>query len=216
MYEGKSYYEILGVRNDASPEELKQASRREAVKWHPDKNADSKAAEERFKLIAEAYSVLSNPEARKEYDEYLNRADSPIEDWDILFDFQSALKLFIEEMYRLGVELSFRNVPWYRIASEMEARGCPSEIAQYISREVEVFRKQAIRKKAAELLFVSVGLLVLGLIILGVSYACASMEAQSKGSGTYVIPYGILAYGAYSMLRALYFWFTGRAPTEKT
>lgn len=65
----KNYYEILGVSSDASPEEIKRAYRRLAMKHHPDRNPDSKAeAEERFKEINEAYGVLSDREVKNSYD----------------------------------------------------------------------------------------------------------------------------------------------------
>ncbi|MDR1044214.1 MAG: DnaJ domain-containing protein [Candidatus Adiutrix sp.] len=62
------YYAVLGVIRGASAEELKRAYRRLAVQWHPDRNPGSKLAEERFKTIAEAYAVLSNPSRRRQYD----------------------------------------------------------------------------------------------------------------------------------------------------
>ena len=66
----KDYYQTLGIPKDASPEAIKKAYRREAVKWHPDKNIDNKAAaEERFKEVAEAYDVLSDTQKRAIYDQ---------------------------------------------------------------------------------------------------------------------------------------------------
>ncbi len=66
----KDYYEILGVNRNASDEEIKKAYRRLALKYHPDRNPGDPAAEERFKEIAEAYAVLSDPQKRAEYDRY--------------------------------------------------------------------------------------------------------------------------------------------------
>jgi len=67
--EYKDYYKILGVDKKASPDEIKKAFRNLTLKYHPDKNPGNKQAEEKFKLIAEANSVLSDPEKRKKYDE---------------------------------------------------------------------------------------------------------------------------------------------------
>jgi len=65
------YYKILGVEKTATDKDIKKAYKKMAVKWHPDKNPDNKeVAEEKFKEIAEAYSVLSDPEQRKIYDQY--------------------------------------------------------------------------------------------------------------------------------------------------
>ncbi len=70
MTHAKDYYKILGVSKDASPEEIKKAFRKLALKYHPDKNKGNKEAEERFKEINEAYAVLSDPQKRKEYDAF--------------------------------------------------------------------------------------------------------------------------------------------------
>ena len=68
--EYKDYYKILGVDKNASPEDIKKAYRKLAVKYHPDKNKDDKKAEERFKEVNEANEVLGDPEKRKQYDAY--------------------------------------------------------------------------------------------------------------------------------------------------
>src|SRR5438105_14830793 len=62
------YYKILGVGKNASDEEIKKAYRKLARRYHPDRNAGDKQAEERFKEISQAHDVLSDPDKRKAYD----------------------------------------------------------------------------------------------------------------------------------------------------
>jgi len=66
----QDYYEILGVSRDASSEEIKRAYRQMALQYHPDKNPGNKLAEEKFKLAAEAYSVLIDYNKRSIYDQF--------------------------------------------------------------------------------------------------------------------------------------------------
>ncbi|HMG35965.1 MAG TPA: molecular chaperone DnaJ [Blastocatellia bacterium] len=70
MSSKRDYYEVLGVQRNATDQELKQAYRRLAVKFHPDKNPGDKEAEEKFKEVSEAYQVLSQAELRARYDRF--------------------------------------------------------------------------------------------------------------------------------------------------
>lgn len=65
----QDYYEILEIKRDATPSDIKKAYHKLALKWHPDKNKDPNAVE-KFKLISEAYDTLSTPEKKSIYDQY--------------------------------------------------------------------------------------------------------------------------------------------------
>ena len=70
MADKRDYYEVLGVSKTASDSELKSAYRKLAKKYHPDVNPGDKEAEAKFKEATEAYSVLSDAEKRRQYDQF--------------------------------------------------------------------------------------------------------------------------------------------------
>ena len=70
MANKRDYYETLGLSRDASEEDIKKSYRKLAMKHHPDRNPDSKDAEEKFKEAKEAYEMLSDTDKRRAYDSY--------------------------------------------------------------------------------------------------------------------------------------------------
>src|SRR5687767_2895207 len=66
----KDFYEVLGVAKNASNDEIKKAYRKLAMKYHPDRNTDSKDSESKFKEIQKAYDILSDKEKKEAYDKY--------------------------------------------------------------------------------------------------------------------------------------------------
>ena len=91
------YYKILGVSKQATPDEIKKAYRKLAMKYHPDHAKGDKASEEKFKKISEAYAVLSDPEKKKQYDTFGSTDFSQrYSQEDIFqgFDFSSIFKEF--------------------------------------------------------------------------------------------------------------------------
>jgi molecular chaperone DnaJ len=70
MTNKRDYYEILGISRDAAEKEIKAKYRKQALKYHPDRNPGDKESEEKFKEAAEAYEVLKDPQKRQIYDQY--------------------------------------------------------------------------------------------------------------------------------------------------
>jgi len=66
----RDYYDVLGVSKNSTPEQIKTGYRKQAIKYHPDKNKGDKASEEKFKEASEAYHVLSNQERKQSYDNF--------------------------------------------------------------------------------------------------------------------------------------------------
>ena len=77
MAEKRDYYEVLGVKKDASQDEIKKAYRKLAKANHPDQHPGDKACEERFKEANEAYEILSDEDKRKKYDQFGHAAFDP-------------------------------------------------------------------------------------------------------------------------------------------
>lgn len=103
----KDYYKTLGVDQDATQDQIKQAYRRLARKYHPDVSKE-KDAEEQFKAVGEAYEVLKDPEKRAAYDQLGNQWQAgqeftPPPDWDAGFEFSgddaSAFSDFFESLF---------------------------------------------------------------------------------------------------------------------
>lgn len=205
----QTYYELLEIPLNATPEQIRASYRQQSIKWHPDRNPGNKEAEERFKSVSEAYAVLSSPDSRAAYDRALGNGTADTSFRTQRMDPETAANMFLNEMIQLAYELTFGNVKWTRIAEELKKRGCPEEIANMISKGVETQRKSAVRKSAGRALLLAVGAIVVGTIVTTISY-----NAAAPG-GTYWVSIGLFLYGGYNIIRALYFVISGRAPRQK-
>ena len=142
-------YEILGVSNDATDEEIKQAYRREAMKWHPDRCDNSSEARERFHQAAEAYKTLSDNRARGgngepasgPHWEYSDPDSEPGES-DGYSGFREehndtgdeyAATVFWEVMLDYAIKLAQTGMSESRIAIKITQNGCPKQLAAVIA-----------------------------------------------------------------------------------
>ena len=100
----RDYYDVLGVSKSSSADQIKTAYRKLAVKYHPDKNKDDKAAEEKFKEASEAYHVLSNSERKQNYDNFGHAAfeNSGGRGGFGNFDFSSSFSDIFEDFFGEG------------------------------------------------------------------------------------------------------------------
>lgn len=96
------YYSLLRVPRTASQDEIKKAYRKVALKYHPDRNAGSAEAEERFKEVTEAYEVLRDPDKRARYDRYGKEGIRGQGGFGGGFDFSDALDVFMRDFGGFG------------------------------------------------------------------------------------------------------------------
>jgi len=191
-----TYYKILNVARSSAADEIKKAYRKLALQWHPDSNK-LPYAEEVFKSVNEAYSVLYSPEQRKAYDNQLNdggqrsqRSPRPH------MDEATAAQMFIDEMYQLGMELAFQNTRSRDIRPELITRGCPPNIATVIAQHCETYRKSIVRKAVRKpFIFGLIGFVVVGLLTRSF--------------------FAAMIFGGYGMVKALYHLLTGNVPKDK-
>ena len=73
----RDHYDVLGVRREASPEEIKSAFKKLAAQYHPDRNPNDPGAHDKFKELNQAYQVLSDENRRAMYDRFGHRAEEP-------------------------------------------------------------------------------------------------------------------------------------------
>ncbi len=96
------YYRVMGVPPTATPAEIKSAYRALVRKYHPDRNPDNAAAEEQFKLLQEAYSVLSDDEHRAEYDRLLRTHSAQATHGDFLEEVGAGIGFLLNELFGRG------------------------------------------------------------------------------------------------------------------
>ncbi|MEQ1600767.1 MAG: J domain-containing protein [Methylophilaceae bacterium] len=132
-------YEVLHLKKTATTDEIKEAYRVMAMKWHPDRNLTSRhQAEEKFKEIGAAYKALSDSVQRSEYDEWLEaeikHSSQPAYSKTVDMSEKDAESLFFESMLDLAMELARRGHAAAAITKALMALDCPESIAKVVVR----------------------------------------------------------------------------------
>ena len=109
----RDYYEVLGVAKNADEKTIKKAYRKLAKKYHPDTNAGNPDAEKKFKEVTEAYSVLSDPEKKKMYDQFGHEAairavDSEMVSRDSKVVLEDIRSIILQEMQMIFSEICLK------------------------------------------------------------------------------------------------------------
>ena len=144
----KEYYEILGISREATLEEIKGTYRRLALKYHPDKNPGDETAEEQFKLISEAYQVLSDTEKRQLYDLYghAGLAGMDVGGFSGFEDIFGSFGEMFEEFFNIGAHRTRGEQPQpgadlrHRVVLTLE------EVAHGLDTSLEVERRVSCRR----------------------------------------------------------------------
>lgn len=144
-----SFYTVLGVEPTASADQIKAAYRRAAMRWHPDRNRGNQAeTEARFKELAEAYTVLSDPTKRSAYDEALReRTHASAEQSQARSSQEEAAAVFFQAMVEMAMALAQKGYNRDVLLDALLSQGCPAALASAIADQVHA-RRQAAAPKA--------------------------------------------------------------------
>jgi DnaJ-domain-containing protein 1 len=205
-----TYYDDLQIPSKANADQVRTAYRKQAIRWHPDKNPGNADAAEKFEQISEAYAVLKDPAARAAYDDTLEKSGAQAK-FSQRIDPRAAAALFYQEMSQLAFEMSTRNVRQGSIVEVLKAEGCPEGIATKIARDATKVRRSLVRRVSVRLFLLSAGALAAGVVVF-------TLVGHLIGAvGRYVLfPIATLLclFGAYGVFHAMRRLISGRMPNE--
>ena len=205
-----TYYDFLEIPSSANGDQVRAAYRKQAIRFHPDKNPGITDAAQKFNQISQAYAVLRDPAARVAYDQALERSGS-----GSLFNQRinprAAAAMFYQEMAQLAFEMSTRNIRRGPIVEVLKAEGCPESIATRIARTATRTRRSLVRKVSVRLFLCSAGAIALGALLFFL------VSRLLPPVGNYILfPIAALLclFGAYGVFFALRRLISGKMPAE--
>ncbi len=219
----ESYYDILGVSPNATLDEIKRAYRKLAFLYHPDKNPGDRVAEQKFKKINEAYSILSEENERKKYDAKLFEKRNNFNNFNYNntynntsnYSSEQAFKDFMKAMFAYAEDLAFLNMNAIEIQQLLEKQGCPTYISKIIAERAEFIRKSFIRAFSLQLFKKSILVLAgsfIGILIIKSLYIESQIEFLLNILITLIL---LFISRIPNLIRSIYYFFTGKVPNIK-
>ncbi|WP_336775314.1 J domain-containing protein [Paenibacillus sp. MMO-58] len=227
-FPNNTLYQILEIDSKASDKQIKEAYRKLAMKWHPDKHPDNTVvATAHFKRINNAYSVLSDSTTRVQYDQTLfnqsrtdysetyknqsNPADGHSSASASTGETEDPFDVYLEQLYSHAFDLAFsHNKNRAHIISILLSKGCPQHIAKTIAKLSVKKRRQIVSKAAVKPLIKSIIGFGIGGGITYFTYSAASLSG-----GYYLISYGPMFYGLIQFLFAMRLFVFGKLPSSR-
>jgi len=206
--ESLSLYQLLDISPNSSIEEIKAAYRRQALKWHPDRNLGSAEAAKHFNELNQAYTILIDREKRSEYDSLHGSMHCEEESRShVEAQEQSGGKEgYVNEMIKLALEIKASNVTWNDVVRRLVLQGCPQGLALQIAITLEETYKESAKLQASELGRKAAIAFVIGIMI--------SVFTAQVLKERFLVVYGFYLYGCFTGCRALYLQAVGSAPSR--
>jgi curved DNA-binding protein CbpA len=197
MAEWKNYYEILQVSPNAEASVITAAYKRLAHTYHPDVAKDSTASA-KMAEINEAYSLLSDPVKRAEYDQVF-RTKYTSQERETEGPTQEEI---LVSLMRWAADKASKGKKRSQVADELTREGVPYDLAADVTKNVFEYRSKLKRKEGLQGIGCGLLMLIVGGIITAVTYSAAS------GGGTYIVTTGLFIIGALTLIVGFYTWIT--------
>jgi DnaJ domain len=207
-----TYYGVLGLKMTATAAEIERAYRQQALQLHPSRGNRNKALEEHLRRVEEAYSVLGDEETRRAYDAILRANASSEEMEESSLEDETEVNVFMEEMVSFTENLTNQNFSSHIIFSELVKRGCPGSVAYILADTANAHHKLAVYKAAMIAFLQAIFWIMLGGLM------ALTIYFLEKPVEIYLVTLAICLFliGVFHCLRAAFYLFTSKLPTQVT